>query len=182
MQATNELILEHQDIELMLEILKTVSTRLLDGGAVPPEHIEGILDFLTVFVDKCHHGKEEKYLFRAMEAAGVDHITGHIGVLIYEHEQGRIHIARIKKGLAGTSGVPDMAEVQAAAADYVELMVQHITTENTDVFPVADRMLDAGAVAKLCENFEKLEREMIGAEKHEEFHALLDTLQDLYLK
>lgn len=36
MHATKELILEHQDIELMLEILKTVSTRLLDGGAGPP--------------------------------------------------------------------------------------------------------------------------------------------------
>ena len=71
MKATEELILEHQDIELMLEILKTVSTRLLDGGAVPPEHLEGILEFLTVFVDKCHHGKEEKYLFRAMEAAEI---------------------------------------------------------------------------------------------------------------
>lgn len=182
MQATNELMLEHQGIELMLEILKTVSKRLLDGGAVPPEHLEGILEFLTVFVDKCHHGKEEKYLFRAMEAAGVDHITGHIGVLIYEHEQGRMHIARIKKGLAGTLGVPDMVEVQAAAADYVELMVQHIATENTDVFPLADKVLDADATAKLCENFEKLERERIGAGKHEEFHALLDTLQDLYLK
>ena len=182
MKATEELMLEHQGIELMLEILQTVSTRLLDGGAVPPEHLEGILEFLTVFVDKCHHGKEEKYLFRAMEAAGVDHITGHIGVLIYEHEQGRAHIARIKKGLAGILGVPDMAEVQAAAADYVELMVQHIATENTDVFPLADKVLDADAAAKLCENFEKLERERIGAGKHEEFHALLATLQDLYLK
>ncbi|ACU89300.1 hemerythrin domain-containing protein [Desulfomicrobium baculatum] len=182
MHATKELILEHQDIELMLEILKTVSTRLLDGGAVPPEHLEGILEFLTVFVDKCHHGKEEKYLFRAMEAAGVDHITGHIGVLIYEHEQGRIHIARIKNGLAGTLGVPDMTEVRAAAADYVELMVQHITTENTDVFPMADKILDAGSVGKLCENFKKHEREWIGEGKHEEFHTLLETLQDVYLK
>ncbi len=182
MKAIQELLQEHQDIELMLEILKTVSTRLSAGGAVPPEHLEGILDFLTVFVDKCHHGKEEKYLFQALEAAGVDHITGHIGVLIYEHERGRIHIARIKKGLAGTSGVPDMTEVQAAATDYVELMVQHITTENTDVFPMAEKVLDAGASATLCDNFEKLERERIGVGKHEEFHALLETLQDLYLK
>lgn len=182
MKATQELILEHQNIELMLDILKTVSSRLLGGNAVPPKHLEGILEFLTVFIDKCHHGKEEKYLFRAMEAAGVDHITGHIGVLIYEHEQGRIHIARIKKGLAGTLGIPDMTEVQAAAADYVELMVQHITTENTDVFPLADKVLDAGSVAKLCEKFEKHEREIIGAGKHEEFNALLDMLQDVYLK
>jgi hemerythrin-like domain-containing protein len=182
MKATEELILEHQNIELMLDILKIVSTRLRDGDAVPPEHLEGILEFLTVFIDKCHHGKEEKYLFRALEAAGVDHITGHIGVLIYEHEQGRIHVARIKKGLAGTLGVPDMAEVQAAAADYVELMIQHITTENTDVFPMAEKILDSDASANLCEKFKKHERERIGAGKHEEFHALLETLQDVYLK
>jgi hypothetical protein len=29
-----------------------------------------LLEFFTVFVDKCHHGKEEELLFPAMEQAG----------------------------------------------------------------------------------------------------------------
>jgi hemerythrin-like domain-containing protein len=29
------------------------------------------MEFLTVFVDKCHHGKEEEFLFPALEAAGI---------------------------------------------------------------------------------------------------------------
>lgn len=47
---------------------------------------------------------------------------------------------------------------------------------------MADKMLDAGTAATLCENFEKIERESIGAGKHEEFHALRETLQDVHLK
>jgi hypothetical protein len=47
---------------------------------------------------------------------------------------------------------------------------------------MAEKVLDADASANLCEKFKKHERERIGAGKHEEFHALLETLQDVYLK
>ena len=184
MHATNELMLEHQGIELMLEILEAVTNRMDSGEAVPTWHLDGILEFLTIFVDKCHHGKEEEFLFPAMETAGVLRTGGPIGVLLQEHEQGRKLVGRIKKLLTehDPAGHPGMKEAQATVVEYVQLMIQHIAKENTVVFPMADKMLDAGTAATLCENFEKLERERIGAGKHEEFHALLDTLQDVYLK
>jgi len=177
-------MLEHQGIELMLEILEAVTNRIDNGEAVPPGHLDGILEFLTIFVDKCHHGKEEEFLFPAMEAAGVPRDGGPIGVLLQEHEQGRKLVGRIKKLLTehDPAGRPGMEEAHETVEEYVALMVQHIAKENTVVFPMADKMLDAGTAAMLCENFEKLERERIGAGKHEEFHALLETLQDLYLK
>ncbi len=184
MKATNELMLEHQGIELMLEILEAVTNQIAGGGAVPPGHLDGILEFLTIFIDKCHHGKEEEFLFPAMEAAGVPREGGPIGVLLQEHEQGRKLVVRIKKLLTehDPAGRPGMEEAHVTVGEYMELMIQHIAKENTVVFPMADKMLDAGTAAKLCENFEKLERERIGAGKHEEFHALLDTLRDVYLK
>jgi len=41
--------------------------------------------FLEVFVDKCHHGEEEKVLFPAMEEAGIPRQGVPIGVMIYEY-------------------------------------------------------------------------------------------------
>jgi len=70
MQATDELKKEHHAIELMLKILKAVSAKLEQGEQILADHLNGIMAFLTVFVDKCHHGKEEEFLFPALEAAG----------------------------------------------------------------------------------------------------------------
>lgn len=45
--------------------------KIVSGKNVPAEELKGIMEFLTVFVDKCHHGKEEDFLFPALEAAGI---------------------------------------------------------------------------------------------------------------
>jgi hemerythrin-like domain-containing protein len=183
MKATDELKNEHQGIELMLRILQTVSNKLGQEEPIPATHLDGIMDFLTIFVDKCHHGKEEEFLFPALEAAGVLRDGGPIGVLLDEHKQGRKLVARLKDGVTGyTSGNKGAAAtLQLTANEYVTLLTQHIGKENTVLFPMADAKLDEDKDMALFEAFEQLERERIGVGKHEEFHVLLDRLRDAYL-
>jgi hemerythrin-like domain-containing protein len=147
-------------------------------------HIDGIMEFLTVFIDKCHHGKEEEFLFPALEAAGVARDGGPIGVMLSEHEQGRRLVARLRQCMADyQSGDKQAAAgIQQTVKAYVDLLNQHIAKEDTVLFPMADARLDASQDTTLFEAFERLERERIGAGKHESFHALLDQLQDTYLK
>jgi len=64
---------------------------------------------------------------------------------------------------------------------YKELLEQHIEKENGILFMVADRALSSGRQDELFEGFETIERERIGVGKHEEFHALMDTLAGKYL-
>jgi len=132
MKATDELRKEHDGIELMLRVLQSVAGKFKSGESVNTEHLDGILEFLTIFVDKCHHGKEEKLLFPALEVEGVAREGGPIGVMLSEHEQGRKLVARFK---------------------------------DTELF----------------EAYEQLERERIGIGKHDEFHALLNRLESIYL-
>jgi hemerythrin-like domain-containing protein len=183
MKVTQELKNEHRGVELMLRILTAVSERLGRGEALQIQHMEGIMEFLTIFVDKCHHGKEEEFLFPALEAAGVPREGGPIGVLLNEHEQGRQLVARLKGFVAGyRSGDPQAgAGIQRAAKEYVDLLNQHIAKEDNVLFPMADAKLDAARDTILFEDFEKLESERIGVGKHEAFHALLDQLQGIYL-
>ena len=64
------------------------------------------MDFLSIFVDKCHHGKEEEFLFPALEAKGVKREGGPIGVMLHEHEQGRGLVAMLRNAVADyTSGI-----------------------------------------------------------------------------
>jgi hemerythrin-like domain-containing protein len=183
MKATEELKREHEGIALMLRVLQTVADRIGHGEPVNTEHLDGILEFLSIFIDKCHHGKEEEFLFPALEVAGVRREGGPIGVMLSEHEQGRRLVARLKDALTSyKSGAPANAtSAQSIINDYVALLTQHIAKENTVLFPMADAKLNPNKDTELSDAFEQLERERIGVGKHDEFHALLDQLKDTYL-
>jgi hemerythrin-like domain-containing protein len=183
MQATDELKREHHGIELMLEVLKAVSAKIEQGEQIPADHFNGIMEFLTVFVDKCHHGKEEEFLFPALEAAGVPRDGGPIGVMLNEHEQGRALVSRLKDALADykREGAWTGADIQAIVGEYVTLLSRHIAKENTILFPMANGKLDTHTDARLVEAFDRLERERIGPGRHDEFHALLHRLRDAYV-
>ncbi len=183
MKATDELRKEHEGIELMLRILQTVAGKVQNGENVNPEHLYGIMEFLTIFVDKCHHGKEEEFLFPALEAAGVPREGGPIGVMLKEHEQGRKLVAIFKAAVVYYKSEKNMNAIslQRIIKDYVALLTQHISKENTVLFPMADAKLDSKKDIELFEAFEQLERERIGVGKHDEFHILLDQLQKTYL-
>jgi hemerythrin-like domain-containing protein len=153
------------------------------GETLNRAHLDGIIEFLTVFVDTCHHGKEEEFLFPALEAVGVARQNGPIGVMLAEHESGRKRVARLKAAWGRYRGGDRSvgADLQQAVEAYVDLLQAHIAKENTVLFPMADARLDADTDARLFESFEKLERERIGVGTHEAFHTLLHNLRDTYL-
>lgn len=90
MDATKELTAEHEGVRSALAILNGMCRELRDTGKfADTDHVKELLEFFTVFVDKCHHGKEEDLLFPAMENLGVRRVGGPIGVMLNEHQQGR---------------------------------------------------------------------------------------------
>jgi hemerythrin-like domain-containing protein len=183
MKAPDELKKEHQGIELMLRILQAVSGKIGSGEQIHSEHLDGILEFLSIFVDKCHHGKEEEFLFPSLEKVGILRDGGPIGVMLNEHEQGRKLVARLKDAVGSyTSGDKTATDrVQVIANEYIALLTQHIVKENNILFPMADARLNSDKDTELFEAFEQLEQNRIGVGKHEEFHALLNQLRDLYV-
>lgn len=184
MKATDELKKEHQGIELMLRILQAIADKLGQDEHIGTEHFVGVLDFLSTFVDKCHHGKEEEFLFPALEATGVPRDGGPIGVMLSEHEQGRKLVARLKNAVMSyTSGDKTATSaIRTVVDEYTALLTQHIEKENSVLFAMADVKLDTAKDTELFEAFEQLEEERIGAGKHEAFHALLNQLEHEYLR
>jgi len=168
----------------MLRVLQTVAGKLKSGERVNTENLNGILEFLSIFVDKCHHGKEEEFLFPALEDAGVPRDGGTIRVMLSEHEQGRRIVAKLKDAVTDykSGDNANASNVQLIINEYVALLTQHIAKENTVLFPMADAKLDSNKDTEIFEAFEQLERERIGVGKHEEFHALLNKLEHEYLR
>ncbi|MDD5628053.1 MAG: hemerythrin domain-containing protein [Elusimicrobia bacterium] len=183
MKATEQLMAEHEGILLMLRVLDKLSGQIESGRKVDSKELEKILEFLRVFADKCHHGKEEDVLFPAMEKAGMPRDGGPIAVMLAEHNQGRAFI----RGLAEAIGEYGQGDAKAGAGvvengrGYIALLTQHINKENNILFPMADRLLGEKKQDELAEEFERIEVERIGLGKHEEFHGLLERLETAHL-
>ena len=142
-----------------------------------------VLDFIKTFADKCHHGKEENLLFPAMEEAGIPKDGGPIGVMLEEHDIGRNFvkglaeaIARYKKGERDAGG-----KIAENAENYVDLLSQHIDKENSILYPIARDCLSPKKQEELLVKFAKVEENIVGHGKHEEFHRLLEELKKIYL-
>jgi len=182
MKATQQLKDEHEGVKVMLHILGEVCRQLETTGNLNQEHFESILEFLSVFVDKCHHGKEEELLFPALEAAGIPKY-GPISVMLHEHQVGRNYVKAMSEAFAGYKrGNKSLSQgIIHNAHDYIFLLDNHIVKENNVLFVMADNRLSEIIHDELFEGFEKIEEERIGIGKHEEFHGLLEKLSGIYL-
>jgi hemerythrin-like domain-containing protein len=183
MKATRQLKDEHEGVLLMLRILGEVSRQLQAEGRMENNHFESILEFLKVFVDKCHHGKEEELLFPALMHVGIPQ-DGPIAVMLFEHEMGRKHVRMMTDAFERHKLKDASAALAIAqnAKDYIGLLTDHIDKENNILFAMADDRLSEKTQEELFEGFEEIEAARIGTGKHEEFHDLLHRLSDIYLK
>ena len=97
-KATQDLRNEHESIIYVLEILD----RMIQSDQVEPEsmlrYYGELVYFLKMFADKCHHGKEEDYLFTELVKKGIPKEGGPVGVMLQEHALGREYIARMSRG------------------------------------------------------------------------------------
>lgn len=184
MKATEELKKEHEAIKLMLGILDEMSARLEAGESLNPEHLDGVVEFIQVFADKCHHAKEEDILFPAMERAGIQRERGPIGVMLYEHGEGRKFVQGMKAAVERYKSGDEAAAgaIAANARKYTELLMDHIHKEDNILYPMADNRLSPEDGERLAEAFEKVELEVIGPGRHEQFHQFLGRMAAEYPK
>jgi hemerythrin-like domain-containing protein len=184
MKPTEELKKEHQAIKLMLRIMEEVSRRLESGEKISSAHLDSILEFIQVFADRCHHGKEEGLLFPAMEEAGVPVEKGPLGVMLYEHNEGRAFVDGMTEALAKYRRGEREAgkDIARNARSYVDLLRKHIDKEDNILYPMADDRLSPETQEDLEKGFEKIERDVIGPGRHKEFQGLLRRLKGDYLR
>lgn len=182
MTPTQELTKEHDAVLVALQILEKVESALAVKQDEAREHLGQLLDFFKVFVDRCHHAKEEEVLFPELERRGVKREAGPIGVMLMEHEAGRAHLRAISDGLErlerGEAGAPSV--ICDNARGYRDLLRAHIYKENNVLFPMADRCIPDDVAATLTDQFDEIERDRVGTGKHEAYHAMLNALKGQY--
>jgi hemerythrin-like domain-containing protein len=178
MTATEILRHEHKIILKVLDAVRHEAQVIADTGKLNPEKLDKILDFFRVFVDRCHHGKEEEYLFPTMEKRGIPPDKGPIPVMLHEHAGGRNTVKAISAALArvrqGETTATEAVAANLAILD--EHLRSHIEKENEILFPMADKIFTPEDQQALVASFEKHEAEEIGEGVHEKYHQLAHEL------
>jgi len=168
-KATVDLKKEHESILFVIKILDKMLSDDKKYATDKARYYNEVLYFFKMFVDQCHHGKEEKYLFEELVKSGLPAKEGLIEELVHEHDIGRDYISAMNISLK--SG--EMSLFHFAVVEYMEMIKLHIEKENNDLFKRADRLLDDAKQEQIYSKFEEHEEEVIGHGVHEELHSMI---------
>ena len=159
LQSCEHLRREHRLIADVVAGLGTLAERRQAGADVPALPVAGALDFFTSFVAGCHEAKEDRALFPALVAAGVDD-GGLMATLRTQHEEGERVLGALR---AVTSRQRADAEAWHLLALYLDLVRGHIETEDETLFPIAERALSPDDDAALERAFREIEQQTLGS-------------------
>jgi len=180
MKAVKLLMDEHRIIEKALALLETAIKIMEREEGVPREALSRLLNFFSVFADKCHHGKEEEALFPLLEAKGVPKEGGPIGVMLYEHQVGRGYIRAMLESLeVADKDFEAKTRFIENALNYISLLRDHIYKEDNILFRIALEVLDEKDNENLLAKFEEIEETRIGVGVHEQMIEMLSEIEKL---
>jgi len=179
MNPTEILKKEHKIVLMVLNGAEREANSIQYTGKVQVEKINQMVDFFRNFTDKCHHAKEEKYLFAKMEERGVSRESKPISFMLKEHIKGREKVKAIAEALpkAKKGDSSAIKSLKDNLSTYVQLLRGHIDREDNILFPMADRVFTAEDQEALSEAFEKVEAEEMGEGVHEKYHRLAHELE-----
>jgi hemerythrin-like domain-containing protein len=175
-KATEALKQEHQVIEKVLAGLQ----RLMQSPEAAPLDVwRKALDFISNFADRCHHLKEEEILFPALEERGMPSEEGPIGMMLFEHEQGRAYVRAMLEALELAAQDPEAATptLFENAAAYSRLLQQHIDKENEILVEMADGALTPQEQKDLLRAFEEHEEKEMGSGVHQKYLKIAEELE-----
>ncbi len=177
-KATALLSDEHRVIERVLVAVEKLTEKPVFTSL---DSWKKALDFIRHFADQCHHLKEEKILFPALEAHGIPNDGGPIGMMLLEHEEGRSYVRAMFDALgkieAGDPSAPPALFENAKR--YTRLLREHIQKEDEILFRMADEVIPADEQKQLLKTFETHEAEEMGAGVHEKYLTIAQELESV---
>jgi len=169
-------MVEHRLIARMLSVIKDALVQIESSHRIDPVFVDTAVDFIRIYADRTHHGKEEEILFRDLDKRPLSAEDRRVmNELIEDHVFGR----KITKALVDANSryrngdEIALAEIAEKLQTLVEFYPKHIEKEDKVFFPAARAYLtDSEDQAMLAEYWE-FDRKMI----HEKYEALVEGLK-----
>lgn len=156
---TEMLEAEHRVIARIVGITPVLAERLEEGDIIKPDILLGIVEFMRIYADKCHHGKEEDLLFPALGEKGVPMQGCPIGSLVADHVSGRSLVRRLGESAEAYAGnEPEAYEgLIGSLRGIAALYPGHIWKEDYLLFPMTNKVLNPEELDALYRQFEQVD-------------------------
>jgi len=155
--STASLRHDHELIEKVIKAMESTIQLLNDGKQIPESILLPVIDFSKNFTDVCHHSKEEKSLFPALEQAGMPSNMGPIAMMLIDHQHTREIGTQMEESAKEYLSSGDSTKLISDMQQYVEHVTEHLWKENNRLFMMAE--------ARLQYVSEKVDKELNEIEK-----------------
>jgi hemerythrin-like domain-containing protein len=172
MKPRGPLMIEHRLIEKMIEIIKQKVKDINTTRQADPVFIDAAVDFIKIYADKTHHGKEEDILFRdcIKKNMSVEDMTI-MNELIEEHKYGRETVAELvevkEKYVNGENTLDRIIEKLTALTEFYP---KHIEKEDKLFFPDSEKYFSETELNEMLNEFWEFDKKMI----HEKYKMVVE--------
>ncbi len=176
MMPIGPLMIEHRLIEKMIALLAERSDAASERGAIDPAFIDTAVDFVRIYADRTHHGKEEDILFEALKSRDLSAEDRRVmQELVDEHVYARSVVGdMVEANERYRRGDGDaLATIEEKIAALVNLYPGHIVKEDKVFFPAAMAYFDRQEQDEMLQEMWEFDRQMI----HEKYRAVVERLQ-----
>jgi hemerythrin-like domain-containing protein len=138
MEALECLYEEHRLIRDYLGHIGTAQARLAAGQRLPVEFFEQVVIIARQFVDRFHHDKEERQMFKLLAQRHGGAFDAQLEAIEHQHQRGRELVGAIADALDGyAAGDPRQLErIRDNVAGYAAMLAEHIRREDDEFFPL----------------------------------------------
>ena len=176
MLPTNQLMVEHRLIERMVNDLHLRIKDVYARKTIDPMYVNQIVDFLETYTDRCHQGKEENILFRALAVKGPNAaLVKAMDDLEAQHQYIRATTRKLVAAnaayVAGVTGADQ--QVRTLLEQVADHYVKHVQQEDRDFYPAAMEYFTPSEQTEMLAEFRNHDRAMI----HEKYRLMADALE-----
>lgn len=176
MQARGLLMKEHRVIERMIAHIRNALPEIETTRRVDPVFIDIAVDFIRMYADRTHHGKEEDILFRNLDKRSLSpEDRSMMEDLIQEHVFGRRTTqALVEANERYRNGdQPALTDIAEKLRTLVDFYPRHIEKEDKTFFPSSRNYLADEEDQAMLTEFWEFDRKMI----HEKYKSVVEGLE-----
>ncbi|MCJ8305790.1 MAG: hemerythrin domain-containing protein [Nitrosopumilus sp.] len=175
--STTSLRRDHELIEKVIKSMESTIQLLNNNTQIPESILLPVIDFTKNFTDVCHHSKEEKSLFPALEKAGLPSNMGPIAMMLMDHQRSREIGTQMEESAKDYLSSGNSTKLISDMQLYVEHITEHLWKENNKLFMMAEARLQnvSEQIDKELNEIEASKLKDIGKSR-EHYEQLAETL------
>lgn len=172
---TDILVREHRFIQKVVDGIEKILEQPDLEKALNVDELGDVVEFMRLYADKCHHGKEEELLFPALIDKGVPTQGCPVGALKGEHIRGRSIVGALAEGteLLKNGSPGGLDTIRKGLEGIVSLYPNHIWKEDFLLFPMTEKVMNLKELSKLGEKFKQFDNDW-GIEKIRSYELFAD--------